>query len=187
MARVKAGERRSRMWDLIKNTDIPLSGKYLSEVFGVSRQIVVSDIQVLREDHPELISTVKGYITVKPEARRRIFKVNHSDEETFDEMLQIVNLGGRLIDVVVQHKVYGTIQKPLDIGSKRVAEYFISDIKSGVSGLLKNLTDGYHYHTVEAATEKDLDLIEQMLKKKGYYLETVEFSEVYEPKRYDRS
>lgn len=185
MSRLKASERRNLIWDMIEKTETPLSGTYLAKEFGVSRQVIVTDIAILREKHPDLVSTVRGYISMKNDTSKRVFKVCHSDEDTEDELRQIVRLGGKVLDITVDHRVYGTIQKPLDIGSERDVDSFMFDIKSGVSSLLKNITNGYHFHAVEAASEKVLDDIEDMLKDKGWFLESLSSSYIYEPKRYD--
>lgn len=87
-------------------------------------------------------------------------------------------------DVYVDHRIYGTIRKPLDITSKRDVEHFMTDMLSGVSTPLKNITDGYHYHTVEARSESILDEIEKMLQNKGYLIESLDTAVIYEPKSY---
>ena len=188
MARLKAKDRREKIWELIDGARKPISGKQLSEIFSVSRQIIVNDISLIRNDHPELVSTVKGYVSVRPETYKRVFKVFHSDKETEDELKEIVTHGGKILDITVHHRVYGTIQKPLDISTEKDIENFMYDIKSGVSSLLKNITDGYHFHTVEANDEESLDKIQTMLYEKGYLLEVLEDeAEVYEPKSYSRN
>ena len=45
------------------------------------------------------------------------------------------------------------------------------DLKSGKSSPLKNITSGYHYHTVEADSEETLDMIGEMLEEKGFLVE----------------
>ena len=48
---------------------------------------------------------------------------------------------------------------------------FIRDLKSGKSSPLKNITSGYHYHTVEADSEETLGMIGEMLEEKGFLVE----------------
>ena len=45
---------------------------------------------------------------------------------------------------------------------------FLEELKSGKSTPLKDVTSGYHYHTVSADSGETLDLIGQELGKKGY-------------------
>ena len=63
------------------------------------------------------------------------------------------------------------MEATLDIGSRRKVREFMEDIRNGKSSPLKNITSNYHYHTVEADSEETLDMIEEMLKKKGYLVE----------------
>ena len=82
-----------------------------------------------------------------------------------------MDLGGIVRNVMVNHKVYGHLEAELNITSRRKAAEFMEEIRSGKSSPLKNITSGYHYHTVEADSEETLNLIENMLKEKGYLVE----------------
>ena len=183
--RISGNERRNKIIEMLRTTAIPLSGSQLSKLLGVSRQVIVTDIALLKTSHPDLISTNSGYILMQASSTRRIYKTRHSDEQTEDELTGIVDLGGAILDVFVEHKVYGTIRVPLSISSKRDVQNFLRDMKSGVSTPLKNITQGYHYHTVEARSVAILDEIEEMLRQKGYLIETRHDTIIYSPKSYD--
>ena len=92
----------------------------------------------------------------------------HANEDIVDELYAIVDLGGRVMDVFVNHKVYGKLQADLDIGSRREVEELIQGIRSGKSSPLLYVTSGYHYHTVTAKSEEILDLVEKALREKEY-------------------
>ena len=186
MGKLRTEERRNRILELLENSKEPLSGSYLAETFHVSRQVIVTDIAILRSEHPDLMATSKGYIMLHADSCRRVFKVLHTNEQTEDELLSIVELGGRVLDVYVDHRIYGTIRKPLGISSAREVGHFLRDLESGVSTPLMNITHGYHFHTVEARSEKILDEIEEMLRDKGYLIESLAGSVIYEPKNYSR-
>ena len=102
----------------------------------------------------------------------RVFKVNHTDEQLEDELCTIVDLGGNVVDVAVHHRIYGHLEAPLGLNSRKKVKEFIEDIKSGKSSPLKNITSNYHYHTIEAENEETLDSIETMLRAKHYLVET---------------
>ena len=108
-----------------------------------------------------------------PHAITRVFKVSHTDAQTEDELYSIVDLGGTVVNVMVNHRVYGHMEAPLGISSRLKVKAFIDDIKNGKSSPLKNITSNYHYHTVEADSEKTLDLIEKTLEEKGYLITEV--------------
>ncbi len=186
MGKLKTKERRNRILETLETSSEPLSGSFLADKFGVSRQVVVTDIAILRSQYPNLMATNRGYIMLHADECRRVFKVLHTDEETEDELISIIELGGRVMDVYVDHRVYGTIRKPLDICSRRDIDHFMDDLNSGASSPLKNITSGYHFHTIEARSEEVLDEIEDMLRAKGYLLESLDAAVIYEPKSYSK-
>lgn len=160
-------KRRNKILAFITNTQAPVSGSELSSMFGVSRQIIVSDISALKALGHDIISTNRGYILHKPQSIR-VVKVFHTDEEIGDELLSIAELGATVVDVFVWHKIYGKIEAALNISSKRDVNEYLKSLKSGRSGPLKKVTSDYHYHTLRADNEKILDDVEKMLDKKGY-------------------
>ena len=145
-----------------------VSGAELALRFGVSRQIIVQDITVLRALGYEILSTHTGYVVQSSPLTERVFKLRHASEQTKDELTTIVRLGGTVVNVFVWHKVYGRIEANLNIFSEHGIEKFLDGIKSGKSTELMKITSGYHYHTVQAESEEILDLIYEQLNSKGY-------------------
>ena len=166
-------KRREEIINKIKSSTSPISGKTLAQLYDVSRQVIVQDIALLRTAGYDIISTNRGYLLNAPHTISRTFKVSHTDDQTEDELCSIVDLGGTVVNVMVNHRVYGHMEAPLDISSRLKVKEFIDDIKSGKSSPLKNITSNYHYHTVEADSEHTLDLIQQALDKKGYLITEV--------------
>lgn len=181
-------ERRSEILKLLSQSGQALSGSKLAKMLGVSRQVIVTDMALLRAERNDIIATNSGYvISGKAEAargERRVFKVSHTDEQLESELSAIVDLGGTVLDVFIEHKVYGTISAPLNISSKRDIQNFIADLKSGVSTPLKNITNNFHYHTIEAKNSKVLDEIADALQKKGFLIEVCNSVETYRAKDY---
>ena len=161
-------QRREEIVNTIRSSMVPVSGKELAARFDVSRQVIVQDIALIRAAGYDIISTNRGYILNAPSQAERVFKVNHTDEQLEDELCSIVDLGGKIINVMVNHRVYGRMEAPLGITSRRKVKEFLEDIQSGKSSPLKNITSNYHYHQVEADSEETLDMIEDMLRQKGY-------------------
>ncbi|MEE1085747.1 MAG: transcription repressor NadR [Schaedlerella sp.] len=160
-------ERRNLIIEKIQKSSSPLSGSALASLFNVSRQVIVQDIALIRASGYDIISTHRGYILTTPHSVQRVFKVYHNDELTKDELCSIVDLGGTVLNVIVNHKVYGQIEAELGIRSRKNITEFIQAIECGKSSHLKNITSGYHYHTVEADSEETLDQIEDMLREKN--------------------
>ena len=113
-------ERRENILKSISESSSPLSASKIADMFGVSRQVVVQDIALIRAAGHEILSTNRGYILQNPvPLTSRVFKVSHTEEELVDELTVIVDLGGNILDVVVNHKLYGRMQAPLNISSRR--------------------------------------------------------------------
>lgn len=165
---MNGAQRREKILNLIKNSKIPLSGSTLSKSAGVSRQVIVQDIALLKAAGFDILSTNKGYILNAPERVSRVFKMVHADDEIGDELGTIVDLGGFVENVFVWHRIYGKIEAELGIGSRRNVAEYLDSLKTGRSSPLKNVTSEYHYHTVTAQNERTLDVIEAELDKKGY-------------------
>ena len=144
-------ERRNAIINQIRSSSAPVPGKSLAASYDVSRQVIVQDIALIRAAGYEIISTNRGYILSESSSVSRIFKVRHTDSQLEEELCSIVDLGGCVKNVMVNHKVYGHME----------AE----------SSPLKNITSDYHYHVVEADSEETLDLIEDMLREKGFLVE----------------
>lgn len=163
-------ERRKEIIDTFRSGSLPVSGGSLSTMFGVSRQIIVQDIALLRAQGYDIISTNRGYILKTPARVSRVFHVFHTDAQIEDELNTIVDLGGSVKDVFVIHKVYGRICGDLGLNSRRQVKGFLEELKNGKSSPLKKITDDSHYHTVEADNNEILDEIESELEKKGFLL-----------------
>lgn len=164
-------DRRQEILKNIKENDRPVSGSKLAKDYDVSRQVIVQDIALLRASGYDIISTNRGYVLEGQTCAERVFKVRHTDEQLETELCTIVDLGGQVKNVMVNHKVYGHIEAELGITSRRKVKEFLADIESGKSTPLKNITSDYHYHTVTADSEETLGLIEEELRKLGFLVE----------------
>ncbi|MBR7164615.1 MAG: transcription repressor NadR [Clostridia bacterium] len=165
---MKAEERRKEIVNRLATAKVPISAGSFSQDFGVSRQIIVKDIARLRSDGYPIVSLSKGYVLSQSVKPARIFKIIHSDEEVEAELKLIVDLGGVVEDVFIYHKVYNKVSARMDIKSRRDVARFLENITTGKSSLLKNVTSGYHYHTISADTAETLSVIEAKLKEKGF-------------------
>ena len=164
--------RRQQIIQLLEENTQPLSGTVLAKRFGVSRQVIVQDIALLKSKGRQIISTYRGYILNQSKAAcERVYWVQHTNEQIEDELNTIVDNGGRVCSVVVQHEVYGKISVDLPVHSRRQVKEFVEEVEKGKARPLKELIkDGVHGHLVQAENEKTLDEIENELRKKGYLL-----------------
>ena len=150
---MKGADRRREIAALLRSKQ-PITGAELAKRLGVSRQVIVQDVALMRADYAG--------------SCRRVFDVQHTTEQLRDELLTIVELGGYVLDVSVEHALYGEIRADLLLGTTQDVEDFCVRLHTCGGAPLKVLTNDCHYHTVQASSERLLDLIEGELDKKGY-------------------
>ena len=175
---MKGEERRTKLLDILSSSNSPVSGGTLSKELDVSRQIIVQDISLLRANGATIFSTNKGYLLQEEKKYSRVFKVYHSDDQVEEELSTIVDAGGQIRDVFVYHKVYGVLKADMGIKSRRDIRSYMEEISSGKSSLLKNVTSGYHYHTIDAESEEILDAIQAELQQKGFLAKLQDYEPV---------
>lgn len=76
-----------------------------------------------------------------------------------------------MLDVTVEHAVYGQLSGQLHICSRYDVSSFMSQLKKSNSVPLSDLTGGIHLHRVAFHNEEDMQRTLTVLKQKGYLLE----------------
>lgn len=166
-------ERRNRIAEILKDKEQAVSGSELAKMFGVTRQVIVQDIAILRAKGLKILSTPQGYIieVSKKDTVKRVFASRHGYDRTEEELNLIVDNGGKVLDVIVEHPFYGELKGLLMLSSRYDVIKFMECIKEGKAMLLSSLTEGVHLHTVEAGSEDSLNRIEKVLHEKGFLIE----------------
>ena len=167
-------KRREKLIELLTMSKEPLSGSELAKTLRVSRQIIVQDIALLRATNKNILSTNKGYLLFvkEPQKFNRCFLVKHTTEQIEEELCAIVDNGGKVLDVIVMHDIYGQIEADLMINNRQDVYDFVKKVQEKKTTPLKELTDGVHLHTVEADNEEILDRIEKVLTEKNFLLKS---------------
>ena len=167
---MNTAERREKILEFLKKSDTPVAARKLAAMFGVSRQVIVQDLAVIRASMPGILSTARGYLMQQETDSGcvRKFKVRHEEDRTAEELNLIVDCGGRVCNISISHRVYGRISAEMDIRSRQDVTEFIEALSHSQSSALSSATSGYHYHLVKAASEKRLDLIEKQLQQAGF-------------------
>ena len=157
---MNTSQRRIEILKILRETQVPVAARTLAAQFGVSRQVIVQDMAVIRASTPGILSTTRGYVLQQDEdvAYTREFKVRHGQEQAAQELNLIVDCGGRVKNVSAE----------MDIRSRQDVNEFVQAISSSRSTVLSSATSGYHYHLVEASSEERLDLIGEQLEKAGF-------------------
>lgn len=170
--------RRREIIRMLLDSSRAVPGVTLARELAVSRQVIVQDIALLRANGTDILSTNRGYLLKEEQAPTRVFKVLHSDDEVEEELNCIVDLGGIVVDVFVYHKVYGVVRADMNIRSRMEVRRYLKTLEGGKSSLLKNVTSGYHYHTVRAESTEALDLIQEELQERGFLAKLQDYEPV---------
>ncbi|WP_315968792.1 transcription repressor NadR [Candidatus Stoquefichus massiliensis] len=162
-------DRKEKIIKTIKKSDKPISASKLASQFGVSRQIIVGDVALLRASGYNIIATPRGYI-LDEQNNEYIYTiaVKHDQQSLGDELYTIVDLGGSIIDVIVDHPIYGQLTGKLHISSRYDVDQFLKKVEHGKAKPLSQLTDGLHLHTIQCQNEDVYQRIIKTLDEKGY-------------------
>lgn len=165
-------ERRRRILAWMKRHPSPVSGSDLAGRFAVSRQCVVQDIAILRASGAEILATPRGYrLPDAPSANyREILACDHPASRTEEELNILVDHGVKVLDVLVEHALYGELRGSLMIESRADVQDFLSQMRGKKASLLSSLTGGVHLHTVEARSPEIVARAKAKLREKGFLL-----------------
>ena len=163
-------ERRNAIYQVL-SADTPISATALAGRFGVTRQVVVGDIALLRAEGRSVIATPRGYIIPVPDGFVRTIACVHNAAQTRDELNAMVDCGCTVIDVVVEHPVYGQLTAPLAISSRYDVEQFIEKMAAASASPLSALTEGVHLHTLSCPDEAVFNHLRDKLREMGMLFE----------------
>ena len=164
-----AEERRTRLLEILQDKNEYQNAARLAQELGVSRQIIVSDVAILRERGWDIISTPRGYLLDERSdwGYSGTVACRHDEEGVRKEFYIVVDNGGAVIDISVEHPIYGQITARLDIRSRYDADLFIDRCREEKAVLLSALTDGLHLHRIGVQRREDFLRIRAALKEAG--------------------
>lgn len=168
-----AGEdRRRRILSWMQRRHAPVRGSELAQHFEVSRQCIVQDIAILRAAGSEIIATPRGYHLPETSRleHREILACDHPPERTEEELHILVDHGVKVIDVIVEHPLYGELRGSLMIESRADVQDFLQQVRGKKASLLSSLTGGVHLHTVEAHRAEMVARAKARLRERGFLL-----------------
>lgn len=167
--------RRRKIVEWMRSHGAPIRGGELAKHFRVSRQCLVQDVAILRASGEEIVATPRGYHLPKGLSRaqrphRAILACKHAPERTEEELQILVDHGVRILDVVVEHPVYGELRGSLMIESRADVQDFLAQVNPSRASLLSVLTGGIHLHTVEASKPAMISRAKARLRARGFLL-----------------
>lgn len=146
---MEAASRRQAILDRLRTADRPVSASALSAGLNVSRQIIVGDIALLRAGGAEISATPRGYVLPRAtDGITRTIACRHALAQTGQELDILVDNGCTVLDVIVEHPVYGQLTGQLQISSRYDVEQFLARIRDSEAAPLSMLTGGLHLHTL---------------------------------------
>lgn len=166
--------RREQILSIIKKRKEPIKGADLAGKFHVSRQIIVQDIAILRAAGEKIVATPQGYFlpfSTGDSMLQKTIACGHKMEEMYEELIIMVDMGAKILDVIVEHAIYGEIKAMLMIKSRKDLEKFIQEFRRLKAEPLSSLTEGIHLHTIEVPDENTYKEILLKLQEYGYLIQ----------------
>lgn len=146
----------------------PVSAVALARQLGVSRQIIVGDVALLRAGGHPISATPRGYVIDRPPGVSRTLACIHAPEDMAAELTAIVDTGCEVSDVIVEHPLYGQLTGVLRLRSRYDVEQFLFQAAQRDARPLSDLTGGLHLHTIRGADEAALDRAQAALQALGF-------------------
>ena len=166
-------ERRSLIIERLKQSKVSISASSLAKDFAVTRQIIVADIALLRAMGYSIVADNKGYVLNMLDGKNvKIIAVKHDKNQVLAELYTVVDNGGKILDVIVEHSIYGRISVELNIESRYDADEFVKKIDMTKANPLSLLTEGVHIHTIFVPNDSSFNRIKEQLNELGFLIET---------------
>lgn len=171
MPALTAGERRRQISLLLNRSGEPVSAAALAKHFSVSRQVIVGDVALLRASGAGITATPRGYI-LGPGGPGivRTAACTHSPEDMGRELYTIVDAGCEVVDVIVEHPVYGQIVGSLRLRTRDDVAGFLRRVEQNKARPLSALTGGIHLHTLRCPDETACQRVLKALEAQGFLL-----------------
>lgn len=174
MKKMNGDQRRQMLLEKLQNAAGPKTGNELAAEAGVSRQVIVGDITLLKAKSEPILATSQGYLYMaapeEKEISRRI-ACRHRSEDTEQELLILVDAGATVKDVSIEHPVYGELTAGIHVSTRREVEMFMQRIRDTGASYLLELTEGLHLHTITAPNETILEQAISDMRAHGFLLE----------------
>ncbi|MGI5963570.1 MAG: transcription repressor NadR [Lawsonibacter sp.] len=167
-----AQTRRQLVARRLEEANGPVSASTLARECSVSRQIIVGDVALLRAGGLNIAATPRGYMIQRsPIGLVRQIAVQHTGGEMEAELNAIVDQGCTVLDVIVEHPIYGQLTGPLQISNRYEVSQFIARCRQAEALPLSRLTEGIHLHTLSCPDLEALDRVRRSLGELKILLE----------------
>ena len=169
---MQAEQRRQAILELLCQSDQPVSAGALAARFSVSRQIIVGDVALLRAAGAEITATPRGYVMqASPAGLLRQVACRHDAAGMEAELNAMVDHGCTVLDVIVDHPIYGQLAGALHLSSRYDVQQFLSRCSQSEARPLSDLTEGIHLHTLACPDEDACQRVLAALRQLGVLVE----------------
>ena len=166
-----AAQRRNKILAQLTSTAVPVSATVLAREYGVSRQIIVGDVALLRAAGANITATPRGYVIPVGGGITVQLAVCHNGQQTRDELYAMVDCGCTVQDVIVEHPIYGQMTAALQLSSRYDVDQFVRSMADSGAVPLSALTEGIHLHTLSCPGSEALEHLKAQLRQMGLLLE----------------
>lgn len=169
---MKAAQRRAELLEILRQSTQPISAATLAGRFSVSRQIIVGDVALLRSAGEHITATPRGYVLgVETGALVRQVAVRHGGAQVEAELNAIVDQGVTVLDVIVEHPLYGQLTGQLHLSNRYEVGQYLQRCRQAGAHPLSKLTGGIHLHTLLCPDEAAFERVKDALRELGVLLE----------------
>lgn len=161
--------RRKEIMRLLEETDGYITAQKMADKFGVTRQVIVSDIGVLRAGGSKIVAAKSGYCIDRADDGMITESIvcRHTAADTLKEFYIVLECGGVICNVIIEHPIYGQLGADLNIRSRSDADAFVLKAKASKASQLSELTDGLHIHTVKLPSQEAYEQLRERLSEEG--------------------
>jgi uncharacterized protein len=167
MARGTSDERRAELLRILNGAETSVTGSRLSSLLGVSRQAIVNDIAILRASGEAINGGPHGYRVGRVAGLIEVIHCNHPPERGREEWEILLDRGIAVLDVGVDHSVFGEIRAPVVVETRADIDRHAATITEAGEAPLSVITGGRHTHTVRAPNQDALDAAKRELAERG--------------------
>lgn len=169
--------RREKLLEILQTSDRPVKGMELAKRLGVTRQIVVGDIALLRTGGEFIVSSTQGYQRQDPDKYKKKYMeldcvhTDFSETEMQKEFNAVVDNGGIIRGMALHHPIFGCLKLKFSLHSRREIVLYLERLRETRTPPVTSLTGGVHTLIVETADNGEYQAIVNELKQQHIFAE----------------
>lgn len=165
-------ERRQQIIETLKMASQPVKGTDLANKSGVSRQVIVGDITLLKARNEPILATSQGYVYMKNSTETHVFERQiacvHMPKDAREELYTLVDAGVMVKNVTVEHPIYGELTASIMVANRHEVDLFLAKVEKTGASYLSELTDGIHLHLITATSHEYIEAAVKGMRIKGF-------------------